>query len=59
VLLGHGFPSDWVEEEMADDAEFRLSIFNGLPGRHFGRLTEKRQKKFKIFRLERIFSSDL
>jgi hypothetical protein len=46
VLLGHGFPSDWVEEEMADDAEFRLSKFNVQPGRLFGWLTEKRQKKF-------------
>jgi hypothetical protein len=59
VLLGHGFPSDWVEEEMADDAEFRLSKFNLLPDRYFGRLTKRRQKKFKIFRLERILSSDL
>jgi hypothetical protein len=23
VLLAHGLSSDWVEEEMADDAEFR------------------------------------
>jgi hypothetical protein len=45
VLLGHGFPSDWVEEEMADDAEFRLSKSNALSGRHFGWLTEKRQNK--------------
>ena len=27
TLLLHGLESDWIEEEMADDDDFRLSFF--------------------------------